>query len=228
MTALSIGRPRFVTLEEAMAWQETAVAQFGGSLGLRDKGLLESALAQPQQGFGNQYVHEFPFGMAAAYAYHLAKNHPFVDGNKRAALMCCGAFLRINGWDLVSEGEQAADAIVDLVNGKYDKVSFAAWLERNSRLRPSMELRDFFRAADPKQFVEFYQAAQPDAPGNTGTQFQATADEVAVAMPLIHKLLDNNRAAVAAGDERLRVGTAMMTLTLCALYRLAEDMGYEW
>ncbi|MDQ7012628.1 MAG: Fic family protein [Planctomycetota bacterium] len=69
-----------------------AVAQYGGDPGLRDRGLLESALAQPRQAFGGEFAHTYPFGMAAAYAFHIAKNHPFIDGNKRAALMCAGAF----------------------------------------------------------------------------------------------------------------------------------------
>lgn len=124
MSRMPIGRPRFVSLEEALAWQETAIAAYGGSRGLRDVTLLDSALAQAGQGFGGHYAHEYPFGMAAAYAYHVAKNHPFVDGNKRAALLCCGGFLRMNGWDLVSEGEHAADAILSL--------AMAIWIRRPS------------------------------------------------------------------------------------------------
>ena len=136
MTGGSIGRPRFISIDEALAWHEIVIAQFGGSPGVRDRGLLESALAQPLQGFGGEHAHEFPFGIAAAYAFHIAKNHPFVDGNKRVALMCCGGFLRLNGWDLVSEGEQAADAILDLISGAHDKKSFAIWLANNCRPHP--------------------------------------------------------------------------------------------
>lgn len=73
-----------------------------------------------------------------------------------------------------------------------------------------------------------YRATRPDAPGNSQEQFQATADEVARAIPLINGLLDLNRAAVAAGDEGQRLGIAMVILSFCSLYRIAEDMGYEW
>src|SRR5262245_34604577 len=118
MTSFSIGRPRFVSIEEALGWHETMIRQYGGSPGLRDAALLESAMAMPRQGFAGQFAHEYPFEIAAAYAFHLAKNHPFVDGNKRAALMCCGSFLRMNGWDLVSTGEAAADAIIAMVEGR--------------------------------------------------------------------------------------------------------------
>src|SRR5690606_17241660 len=126
----------------------------GGSSGLRDRGLLESALAQPRQQFGGQFAHEYPFGMAAAYAYYLSKNHPFVDGNKRAALLCAGGFLRLNGWNLVSPGVEAADAVLDLVEGKIDRGGFAQWLEQHAEARPSFELRDFFAAAPPEEFLK--------------------------------------------------------------------------
>lgn len=94
MTLLAIGRPRFVTRDEAFAYHTVSIEEYGGAHGLRDVGMLESALAMPMQGFSGEYAHAFPFEMAAAYAFHIAKNHPFVDGKKRTALMCCGAFLR--------------------------------------------------------------------------------------------------------------------------------------
>lgn len=225
---LAIGRPRFVTVDDALAWHALLIEQYGGSQGLRDVGLLESALAQPRAAFGGEHAHAFPFEMAAAYAFHLAMNHPFVDGNKRMALLCAGSFLRMNGWNLLAEGEEAADAVLDLVGGRTDKAAFARWLEAHARLRPTLELRDFFRGIDPAVFVDVYRAARPDAPGNSQAQFQATADEVARAFPLIHALLELNRAAVAARDENQRIGTAMMILSFCALYRIAEDIGYEW
>lgn len=139
MNAFPIGRPRFVTIEECLGWHETGIVQYGGMRGLRDLTLLQSALAMPQQGFGGNYAHTYPFEMAAAYAFHIAKNHPFADGNKRAALLCCGGCLRMNGWDLVSMGVEAADAIVAMVEGKLDKAGLASWLEANCKPRPSFE-----------------------------------------------------------------------------------------
>lgn len=70
MTALQLGRPRFVTVDDALGWHAIAITRYGGSPGLRDGGALESALAQPRQQFGGAYAHEFPFGMAAAYVFY--------------------------------------------------------------------------------------------------------------------------------------------------------------
>lgn len=99
MTALPIGRPRFLTLQGALDFHQDSIENFGGASGLRDQGSLDSALAMPRQGFGGEYAHAFPFVMAAAYAFHIAKNHPFVDGNKRTALsaraLFCGSMAGI-------------------------------------------------------------------------------------------------------------------------------------
>jgi death-on-curing protein len=75
--------------------------------GIRGASLLDAALAMPRQGFGGQFVHEFPFEMAAAYIFHLCANHPFVDGNKRIALSACIVFLRMNGWNLAASEDDA-------------------------------------------------------------------------------------------------------------------------
>lgn len=125
------GAPRFLDTPTVLVLQSLLIMRYGGAEGLRDPGMLESALAQPRQGFGDQFAHAFPFEMAAAYAFHLAKNHPFVDGNKRIALMAAGAFLRMNGWDLISTGVEAADAVIAAVEGRLSKAELAAWLERH-------------------------------------------------------------------------------------------------
>ncbi len=78
--------PKFLTLSEVLEFHDDLIASFGGSPGVRDLGLAESALSMPQAGMDDQFFHAFPFEMAAAYAYHIAQNHPFVDGNKRTAL----------------------------------------------------------------------------------------------------------------------------------------------
>lgn len=181
------------------------------------------------QQFGGTYLHPAIPSMAAAYAFHICKNHPFVDGNKRAATAAMIAFLSDNGWSFdvaVDEGEQG---ILRLASGMLDKSAFTEWVTKYTREKPRMELRNFFRSIDPESFVTTYRAIRPDAPGNSQEQFQATANEVAMSMPLIHNLLEFNRAAVEQNDEPQRVGTAMMILTICTLYRLAEvEMGYEW
>lgn len=225
---VGIGRPRFVTLEEAMGWHEISISQHGGSMGVRDRGLLESALAQARQQFGGQYAHEFPFGMASAYAYFIAKNHPFVDGNKRAALLCCGAFLRMNGWDLVSEGEEAADAVLELVAGERDRESFSQWLQSMSKPRPSMELRDFFALIEPARFSETFRALLPGETGAAPLELVRTAEEAGAVVPLIADLARQQGEARQSRDEADWERITMIAVGMLALYRIAEDMGYEW
>lgn len=225
MSGMPIGRPRFVTLDEVLSWHETAIAEYGGSLGVRDLALLESALAQPRQGFAGSFAHDYPLGMAAAYAFHIAKNHPFVDGNKRAALLCCGAFLRMNGWDLESEGVQAADAIVELVEGRHDKVSFAEWLKGHTRPRPSLELRDFFHHLRAAHLLEFFRASYGGGPAEIGQ----TSREAELAIPVLAETFREIAALQQSGGDPRHVDLLKGQLTLlAAVYRIAEDMGYEW
>jgi len=222
MTPLPIGQPRFVTIEEALAWHDVSIAQYGGSYGIRDRGALESALAQPRQRFGDEYAHTYPFRMATAYAYFITKNHPFVDGNKRTALMCCGGFLRMNGWNLTSDGEQAADSILALVTDEISRADFANWLETHSRKRPSMELRDFFTLIDLEAFVDrlsAFAANQSDADVHRST------DEAGQAIPLLRAL---DELAQSGTGEPGQAGLQGAIIALTALYRIAEDMGYEW
>ena len=86
----------FPTLDEVLRLHRIQIEEFGGSHGLRDSGLLESALAQPAAMFGGQYVHADLAAMAGAYLFHLAKNHAFVDGNKRIAAATALLFLGLN------------------------------------------------------------------------------------------------------------------------------------
>jgi death-on-curing protein len=90
----------FLTYEEVLLTHADQIARYGGSAGLRDEGLLRSALGQPEAMFGDHYMHDSIPAQAAAYLFHLVKNHPFVDGNKRMALACALVFLEINGYEL--------------------------------------------------------------------------------------------------------------------------------
>lgn len=220
----SIGRPRFISIDEATAWHELAIREYGGLGGVRDKGLLDSALAQPRQQFSGEYVHAFPFGMAAAYAWFLAKNHPFLDGNKRAALMCCGAFLRMNGWNLTAEGTAAADVVLQLVEGSVTREEFATWLENNSHPRPSLELRDFFASLDYRVLGSMFGAI---AAGPMQERL-ATILEAGVNIPAIHAANVGATAADAGGDTASATLLRQHAILLTAIFRIAEDMGYEW
>jgi len=121
--------PEFLTLEDVLDIHERQLERFGGSGGIRDRGLLESAVAMPQSAFGGEWLHADLFEMAAAYAFHIAENQPFIDGNKRAGLLCAVVFLDINGISLDYPGERLYQAMIDIANKKSDKKSFAALLK---------------------------------------------------------------------------------------------------
>lgn len=90
----------FLTYEEVIEIHVDQVTRYGGSGGVRDEGLLRSAIAQPEASFGEDLLHPTLEAQAGAYLYHIVKNHPFIDGNKRAGAACCLVFLDINGHEL--------------------------------------------------------------------------------------------------------------------------------
>jgi death-on-curing family protein len=92
-----VSEPEFLTLDEVLGIHADQIRRYGGAAGIRDLELLQSALAMPQTTFDDEFLHGTLFEMAAAYLFHLARNHPFVDGNKRTALMCALVFLGLAG-----------------------------------------------------------------------------------------------------------------------------------
>jgi death on curing protein len=125
--------PVFLTVDDVLALHVDQIRKFGGSEGLRDQGGLESALAQANATYGGKYLHAGLFEMAAAYAFHIAENHPFVDGNKRAALNAAIVFLGLNGFDVVDDEGRLYDAMMGLATGELSKGQMAALLEQLSR-----------------------------------------------------------------------------------------------
>lgn len=121
-------QPAFLTLAEAVAIHRDQVDRYGGRGGVRDIGLLESALAAPAASAGGEYAHADLFAMAAAYAYHIVKNHPFVDGNKRAGLACALVFLELNRISVRDPAGRLYDAVMELAAGTGGKEQFAALL----------------------------------------------------------------------------------------------------
>jgi death-on-curing protein len=105
------------------------LALFGGSEGVRDEGLLESALARPQNKFA--YRETDLAMLAAAYAFGIARNHPFVDGNKRAAFAAIIVFLGLNGIDFVVPPAEATAVMLSLGAGEIDEESLARWISDN-------------------------------------------------------------------------------------------------
>jgi death-on-curing protein len=125
--------PEFLDLEDAMELHRLSLEQYGGGAGVRDLGLLESALAQPRSAFGEQYAHEGLYAMAAAYLFHIARNHPFVDGNKRTALLAALVFLDINGITIERESDALYDLTMGVAEGRIDKAAAALELSRVAR-----------------------------------------------------------------------------------------------
>lgn len=123
----------FVTLDEVIAIHSDQIDRYGGSAGIRDVRLLDSALSMPQASFDGAYLHETVYEMAAAYLYHVVQNHPFVDGNKRTGLMVAIAFLGLNGTALVAEPDALTELVLSVAAGQCSKSEVAVFLQRNTR-----------------------------------------------------------------------------------------------
>jgi death-on-curing protein len=129
---MTVNEPLFLEWDDVLAIQYQLVELFGGSHGLRDAGLLESALEMPRSGFGGDYFHKTIFEMASAYLYHVAKNHPFLDGNKRIALACAHTFLQVNGWALNASQNELYELVLRVAAGEItDKQEIALFFEKN-------------------------------------------------------------------------------------------------
>ena len=124
---------RWIDKRALLLLHDESLADHGGASGLRDEGLLDSALARPlnQVAYGKPDV----FDLAAAYAHGLAKNHPFVDGNKRAAFLGAGLFLALNGMRLKASQADATIAMFSLAASDLDEPAFAEWLRRHTAPR---------------------------------------------------------------------------------------------
>ncbi len=119
----------FLSLDDALYIHKRQLDRFGGGDGMRDEGLLLSALEMPQSGFEDKYFHGFPYEMAAAYLFHIVKNHPFVDGNKRTGFACAHAFLKLNGYNLEVSSEQVIDLVLQVATGQLTKDNVSAMLQ---------------------------------------------------------------------------------------------------
>src|SRR5699024_5644705 len=124
---------KFLDRQTILAFHRDQVKTYGGKQGIRDEGLLELALAQPQVSFGGEYMHETIFEVAGAYGFHICKNHPFFDGNKRTALVAIYTFLFVNGFRLEAGKKSLFAVMIDLANGKLEKAKLANFLEENTK-----------------------------------------------------------------------------------------------
>ena len=110
-----------LTVEIVREIHAEAIARFGGSDGVRDSALLESAVAAPQASFGGKSPYRDLAEVAAAYLYYLCRNHPFIDGNKRAALGSCIVFLRLNGIEPTPDGPEWEELVLSIAAGSLDR-----------------------------------------------------------------------------------------------------------
>ena len=121
----------FLTLDEVMSIHADQIKRYGGSMEMRDAGLLKSALAMPEAQFGGEFLHPTPHEMASAYLFHLVQNHAFFDGNKRVGAVAARVFLLLNGFRFDPEPEDYEKLVLDVASGNLTKIEVAAFfLER--------------------------------------------------------------------------------------------------
>ncbi len=122
----------FLTVEDVLEIHLDQIQRYGGDAGVRDMGLLDSAVAMPKATFGGDFLHADIFEMAAAYVFHIAKNHPFVDGNKRTSAVAACMFLELNGVRVQLIESELVDLILDTAQSKIHKPEIAAFFRRNA------------------------------------------------------------------------------------------------
>jgi death on curing protein len=120
----------FLTLDEVIRIHKSQIDNFGGTNGIRDLNLLESAISQPCAQFGGSYLHGDIYEMAAAYLFHIVRNHPFLDGNKRTGIAAALIFMEINGVNFDYDEDELGDLVINVVECKADKPEIAAFFRK--------------------------------------------------------------------------------------------------
>ncbi|AFY31341.1 type II toxin-antitoxin system death-on-curing family toxin [Calothrix sp. PCC 7507] len=121
--------PKFIEKQDVLSIHSKQINRYGGLLGIRDEGLLESAISQPQATFGGEFLHPTIFEQAAAYLFHIINNHAFVDGNKRTAFDVMVTFLNINDYELNMTPEQAYELTMQVAENKLSKEELTTVLQ---------------------------------------------------------------------------------------------------
>jgi len=119
--------PRFLSLDQVLRAHRSLIESYGGEEGLRDAGLLHSAIAMPMAMYGGAFLHADLFEMAAAYLYHIAQNHPFLDGNKRTGAACAIIFLSLNHIELEGNEDGLVEITLRVATGAAGKDEIAAF-----------------------------------------------------------------------------------------------------
>jgi death-on-curing protein len=126
----------FLSVEQVFVIHQRMIDEFGGAPDVRDHGLLESAVAMPQAQFSGHYLHSGIPAMAAAYLFHICKNHPFVDGNKRTALATAATFIDLNDYSLNATDDQLEEITLGVADSTFDKDALTAIFKKHVRRRP--------------------------------------------------------------------------------------------
>ncbi len=121
----------FLSVDDVLLIHTDTIGIDGGSHGVRDHGLLDAAVAMPRQQFGGDYLHEDLAAMATAYMFHIAHNHPFVDGNKRAAVLSTLAFLKVNGIEELPDPSDLESITLQVAAGELGKDVLTMWLRKH-------------------------------------------------------------------------------------------------
>ena len=124
---------KYLYPQQVLYLYRAIIEQSGGSVGLRDEGLLESAVYRPQASFGGQDLYPDLFSKAAALGHSVIRNHPFVDGNKRVGFEAMRLMLRLNGYDLHASLEHRLRFVLDIAKGTLSDQAIADWLQQHSR-----------------------------------------------------------------------------------------------
>ena len=124
--------PLFLTNTDVLKIHDEQIQFYGGSAGLRDAGLLDSAIATPMATFDGQYLHEGLYEMAGAYLFHLTQNHPFIDANKRTGANAAMTFLYINGLKLTCSQDELVNTTLAVASGVLGKKDLAIFFEKNT------------------------------------------------------------------------------------------------
>jgi death-on-curing protein len=122
---------KYLTIEQVLFLHARVIEQTGGSHGVRDLGLLESAVARPQAMFDDEDLYPDIFFKAAALMYSLIRNHPFVDGNKRTGVAAAAIFLRHNGWLLNASNQEVEARTLEVARGEFNISEVAQWFREN-------------------------------------------------------------------------------------------------
>ena len=126
--------PVFLGLYEVIEIHNDQIKRYGGHPGIRDLGILNSTIAMPAATFDGNYLHTDIYEMAAAYLFHIVRNHPFVDGNKRTGAVASVVFLMLNGIDVHADVDDFERIVLLTAEGKVDKATIARFFENNTQI----------------------------------------------------------------------------------------------